>query len=57
MWLNRWTALQFVYEGNRHPRINLPWVELLAAECWFTGTLVLPPEPVEAISEVKVGAI
>ena len=53
MWLTRWAPLQFVYEGNRQPRINRRWVELLSAECGFTGTLELLPEPVEIFAETQ----
>jgi hypothetical protein len=56
MWLTRWSPLQFVYEGNRRPRINWPWVDLLAAECGFTGTLKLLPEPVEILAPAQAGA-
>lgn len=57
MWLTCYTPLQFVYEGNRQPRINWRWVDLLAAEAGFTGMLELLPEPVEASPVVvKAGA-
>jgi hypothetical protein len=46
MWLTCSAPLQFVYEGNRRPRINWPWVELLAAEAGLRGTLELLPEPI-----------
>jgi hypothetical protein len=47
MWLSCYTPLQFIYEGNRQPRINWRWVDLLAAEAGFTGMLELRPEPTE----------
>ena len=56
MWLTRWAPLQFVYEGNRRPRINWLWVNMLAAECGFTGTLELLPEPVETPAEAHAAA-
>ena len=56
MWLTSFSALQFIYEGNRQPRINWPWVELLAGEASLRGTLELLPEPVEVLSDVKVAA-
>jgi hypothetical protein len=57
MWLTCYTPLQFIYEGNRQPRINWRWVELLAAEAGFSGMLELLPEPAEAVpTVVKAGA-
>jgi hypothetical protein len=47
MWLNACTPLQFVYEGNRRPRINPAWIELMAAEAGVTGNLELHAEPAE----------
>ena len=47
MWLSRFSPLQFVYEGNRRPSINWTWVELLATEASFRGSLELIAEPVE----------
>jgi hypothetical protein len=47
MWLNAYTPMQFVYEGNRAPRINIAWIELLAGEAGLTGVLELLPEPPE----------
>jgi hypothetical protein len=52
MWVTCSTPLQFVYEGNRRPRINHPWVELLAGEASLTGTLELLPEPLEVLTPV-----
>ena len=52
MWVTCSTPLQFVYEGNRRPRLNYPWVELLAGEASLTGTLVLLPEPLDVQSSV-----
>ena len=46
MWVTRSARLQFVYEGNRRPRINDAWVELMASEAGLTGSLQLLPEPV-----------
>ena len=56
MWLTRSAALQFIYEGNRRPKINWPWVELLAGEASLTGTLQLLPVPVEVLSDVGIAA-
>jgi hypothetical protein len=50
MWMTCSIPLQFVYEGNRRPRINYPWVELLAGEASLTGTLELLPEPLEVVA-------
>jgi len=47
MWLNAYTPMQFVYEGNRPPRINTAWIELLAGEAGLTGVLEMLPEPPE----------
>ena len=47
MWLNAYTPMQFVYEGNRPPRINTAWIELLAGEAGLTGVLEILPEPPE----------
>ena len=52
MWVTCSTPLQFVYEGSRRPRINFPWVELLAGEASLTGTLELLPEPLEVLTSV-----
>jgi hypothetical protein len=48
MWLNAYTPMQFVYEGNRPPRINIAWIERLAGEAGLTGVLEMLPEPPEA---------
>ena len=56
MWLNNSSALQFIYDGNRQPHINWPWVELLAGEASFRGILELLPEPIEILSDLKVAA-
>ena len=48
MWLTQNSPLQFVYGGNRRPRINWRWVELLAAEAGYRGALELLPEPAES---------
>ena len=53
MWMANSTPMQFIYAGNRRPRINWQWVELLAAEAGFTGTLALLPEPVEVLTDVR----
>lgn len=45
MWLNPYTALQFVYHGNRRPAINREWVEELAINAGVTGVLMLSHEP------------
>jgi hypothetical protein len=50
-WVSRSTPLQFIYEGNRRPSINWTWVELLATEAGFRGSLELLPEPVELARE------
>ena len=47
MWLNAYTPMQFVYEGNRPPRINTAWIELLAGEAGLSGVLEMLPEPPE----------
>ncbi len=52
MWLNCYTPVQFVFEGNRPPRINNAWIELLAGEVGLTGVLQVLPEP----SELQQGA-
>ena len=46
MWLNPYTALQFVYHGNRRPAVNRGWLEELAINAGVTGVLMLVPEPV-----------
>ena len=46
MWLNPYTALQFVYHGNRRPAVNREWLEELAINAGVTGVLMLVPEPV-----------
>jgi len=56
MWLTCYSPLQFVYEGNRQPRINWRWVDVLAAEAGFSGMLEVLPEPVEAPVVVKASA-
>lgn len=45
MWLNPFTALQFVYHGNRRPAVNREWLEELAINAGVTGMLMLVPEP------------
>jgi hypothetical protein len=45
MWLNPYTALQFVYHGNRRPAVNREWLEELAINAGVTGVLMLVPEP------------
>jgi hypothetical protein len=47
MWMNPCTPLQFVYVGNRHPKLNRLWLEELASEASLTGVLVLLREPPE----------
>ncbi len=50
MWLNPYTAIQFVYHGNRRPVVNRDWVEALAINAGVSGVLMLTPEPaVEAL--------
>jgi hypothetical protein len=56
MWLTNFSALQFIYDGNRQPRINWSWVELLAGEASLKGTLELLPEPAEVLSDVNAPA-
>jgi hypothetical protein len=46
-WVSKSTPLQFIYEGNGRPSINRTWVELLATEAGFRGSLDLLPEPAE----------
>ncbi|WP_394552496.1 ATP-dependent DNA ligase [Agromyces sp. MMS24-JH15] len=48
MWVNCQMPIEFVYEGNRQPRINWRWAQVMSAEAGFSGTLRLLPEPVEA---------
>lgn len=45
MWLNPYTALQFIYHGNRRPAVNREWIEELAINAGVTGVLMLVPEP------------
>lgn len=45
MWVNPYTALQFIYHGNRRPAVNREWIEELAINAGVTGVLMLVPEP------------
>jgi hypothetical protein len=56
MWLNAATPLQFIFEGNRRPRVNLAWVELMAGEASLTGNLELYAEPPRLEEPQAVGA-
>jgi hypothetical protein len=56
MWVTVSTPIQFIYAGNRQPRINGAWVQLLAGEASLWGTLELLPEPVEVLSDVAAVA-
>jgi hypothetical protein len=56
-WVSRSTPLQFIYEGNRRPSINWTWVELLATEAGFRGSLELIPEPAEVARVVTPDAV
>jgi hypothetical protein len=56
MWLSTATPLQFIFEGNRRPRINLAWVELMAGQAGLTGNLELFAEPPRLKESAAVGA-
>jgi hypothetical protein len=56
-WVSRSTPLQFIYEGNRRRSINWTWVELLATEAGFRGSLELIPEPAEVARVVTPDAV
>ena len=45
IWISPNTPLEFVYHGNRRPRLNRAWLEELALSASSTGGLVVVPEP------------
>ncbi|GAA4383908.1 ATP-dependent DNA ligase [Agromyces bauzanensis] len=50
VWISPQTPLEFVYHGNRRPRLNRTWLEELALAASSTTGLVVLPEPPEAVS-------
>jgi hypothetical protein len=47
LWLHESIPLQFVFSGNRAPRMNRNWVEALLLQANSTAGLQLVPEPEE----------
>jgi hypothetical protein len=47
VWIHPSVALQFVYSGNRPPKLNRAWLELLADSANSTTGLLALPEPPE----------
>lgn len=45
VWIGPNTPLEFVYRGNRRPRLNRAWLEELALSAGSIGGLVVVPEP------------
>lgn len=45
IWISPNTPLEFVYHGNRRPRLNRAWLEQLALMANSVGGLVVAPEP------------
>lgn len=50
VWIHPSVPLEFVYHGNRRPRLNRAWLEELALSASSTGGLVVLPEPAEDVS-------
>lgn len=53
MWLHQSIPLQFVFSGNRPPKLNRVWIEQLLLSANSTAGLQLVPEPTldESIDE------
>jgi hypothetical protein len=51
MWVTPFSALQFVYAGNRQPPLNRAWLEELSSNASLTGILSLTPEPRNLMTE------
>ena len=51
MWVTPFTALQFVYAGNRRPQLNRTWLEQISSSASISGILSLTPEPRELMTE------
>jgi hypothetical protein len=49
LWVSPYTALQFVYVGNRRPALNRAWIEELAIDAGVTGVLSLIREPPDGV--------
>ncbi|MDR5701924.1 DUF7882 family protein [Agromyces aerolatus] len=47
LWLHESIPLQFVFSGNRSPRLNRLWIEQLLLQANSTGGLQWVPEPDE----------
>jgi hypothetical protein len=52
VWINPSIPLEFIYHGNRRPRLNRTWLEELALSASSTGGLVVLPEPPEEVTSV-----
>ena len=48
LWLHESIPLQFVFSGNRHPKLNRAWIEALLLQANSTAGLLLVPEPDES---------
>jgi len=48
MWLHESIPLQFVFSGNRTPKLNRLWIEQLLLQANSTGGLQWTPEPTES---------
>lgn len=49
LWFGSSTEFAFVYSGNRKPRLNRTWLELLSQSAYTTSGLRLMPEPEDVI--------
>lgn len=47
LWLHESIPLQFVFSGNRAPKLNRHWIELLLLQANSTAGLMYVPEPDE----------
>lgn len=47
LWLHESIPLQFIFNGNRSPKLNRLWIEALLLQANSTGGLQLVPEPAE----------
>lgn len=47
MWIHESIPLQFVFSGNRHPKLNRLWIEQMLLAANSTGGLQFVPEPAE----------
>lgn len=53
VWISPHTPLEFVFHGNRRPRLNRAWLEELALAASSTSGLVVLPEPPEDIPALE----